>query len=78
MPTVKSILEEVNKLTPFERAEVIEHIIESFDIEPDPGIQRAWADEAEKRLNDYRNDKTGTVSEQEVFTEIKNLDKEIK
>ena len=78
MPTVKSILDDVNKLTPFERAEIIERIIESFDSEPGSDIQRAWADEAEKRLNDYRKGKTGTISEDEVFIEIEKLDKESK
>ncbi len=62
-------------LPPIERAELVERIIESFDVEPDNEIKKAWADEAEQRLADYQNGMADTVSEKEVFLAIKNHSK---
>ena len=68
--TAQHILNEVSRLSPIERAEIIERIIESFDTEPDPDIQKVWVEEAEKRLA-LHNDKPGkTLSEEEVFGRI--------
>lgn len=69
-PSVKKILDEVNKLSPFERAEVIDLILDSFDNRPDKDIEKAWIDEARRRIESYRKGETGTKTEEEVFSSI--------
>ncbi|OHD71504.1 MAG: hypothetical protein A2W19_15975 [Spirochaetes bacterium RBG_16_49_21] len=70
------VLLEFSNLSSFDRAELVEPLIESFDAEPDDEIKKAWAEEAEQRLADYRNGMADTVSEKEVFWAIKNHSKE--
>lgn len=43
-PQVKRILDEVNKLTPYERAEIIDLILDSFDNPVDKEVEKAWVD----------------------------------
>lgn len=69
-PQVKRILDEVNKLTPYERAEIIDLILNSFDNPADKDVEKAWVDEAKRRLAAYRDGKTGLKSEEEVFSSI--------
>ena len=62
----KELLDEAIKLKPQERFTLVEGLIESLD-EPDTSLDEMWADEAEKRLNAYRQDKLDGVSMEEVF-----------
>jgi putative addiction module component (TIGR02574 family) len=65
--STKKILAEVSRLSPMERAEIVELIIESFDTEPNEEITKAWVEEAERRLSEYRKGTSVTFSEKEVF-----------
>lgn len=60
------ILKEVLQLTPQERYIVVENILESLD-KPDESVDSIWADEAEKRLQNYRENRVETISFEEVF-----------
>lgn len=60
------ILKEVLRLTPQERYIVVENILESLD-KPDESVDSIWADEAEKRLQNYRENMVKTISFEEVF-----------
>ena len=60
------ILQEALRLTPQERYIVVESLLQSLD-KPDESIDRVWADEAEKRLQNYRDNKVKTISFEEVF-----------
>ena len=64
------IIEEALALKPQERYKVVESLLESLleslDI-PNPTIDTLWADEAEKRLENYRKNKIKTISFEEVF-----------
>jgi hypothetical protein len=44
-----TIFEEAQKLSPIERAELIELLIKSFDIKQSNGIDEQWAKETESR-----------------------------
>jgi len=68
--TTQRILDEVARLSPIERAEIIDRILESFDAEPDSGIAEAWVKEAERRLADYRAGEMSSLPEEEVFRRI--------
>jgi len=69
-PAIKRILDEVNKLTPFERVEIIDLILESFDNQSDKAIEKAWIDEARHRLESYKKGETDFSTEDEVFSSI--------
>ncbi len=62
----KDILEMAMKLKPAERFLIIEGLIKSLD-EPDKKIDEIWAEEAEKRLNAYRDGKVETIPVDEIF-----------
>ncbi|MEA1891793.1 MAG: addiction module protein [Campylobacterota bacterium] len=60
------ILQEALQLNPQERYIVVESLLQSLD-KPDDSIDNVWADEAEKRLQNYRNNKVETIPFEEVF-----------
>lgn len=60
------ILQEALQLNPQERYKVVETLLESLDV-PDENIDTIWADEAQKRLEDYRTNKVQAISFEEVF-----------
>ncbi len=69
-PELKRIYEDAKQLPPAERAELIERIIESFDADPGDEIQKAWADEAERRLALHKGGDGTALTEKEVFDRI--------
>jgi len=74
-PTTQQILNEASQLPPVERAELVERIIESFDGEPDESIRKAWVEESERRLADYKSGKAAVISEDEAFYRIEKDEK---
>jgi putative addiction module component (TIGR02574 family) len=60
------ILQEALQLNPQERYIVVESLLQSLD-KPDDSVDSVWADEAENRLKNYRDDKVQTISFEEVF-----------
>lgn len=63
---MQRILDEVSRLSPMERAELLDKIYESFDSEIDSEIKKARAEEAERRISEYRNGNIKSVSAEEV------------
>lgn len=64
----KEILKQALKLKPDERFMIIEGLLKSLD-EPDSLLDVLWAEEAEKRLNAYRNGTLEGISVEEIFQE---------
>jgi len=60
------ILQEALQLNPQERYMVVESLLESLD-KPDQEIDKVWADEAEKRLQNYSENKIETISFNKIF-----------
>jgi len=60
------ILQEALQLNPQERYIVVESLLQSLD-KPDESIDDVWADEAEKRLQNYRDNKVQTIPFEEIF-----------
>ncbi len=58
----EKITEEAKRLSPMERAEVVEGILASLDV-TDPDLDRKWAAEAQDRLDAYRR---GDVEAQDI------------
>lgn len=64
--SAEELLDEAMKLKPEERLTLVEGLIKSLD-EPDKKLDEIWAEEAEKRLNAYRNGKLEGVPMEEIF-----------
>lgn len=64
----KEILEQARDLKAEERFMIVEGLLKSLD-EPDRKIDEIWAEEAEKRLNAYRDGKLEGVPMEEIFRE---------
>ncbi len=64
----KEILEQAKDLKAEERFMIVEGLLKSLD-EPDRKIDEIWAEEAEKRLNAYRDGKLEGVPMEEIFRE---------
>ena len=62
----KEILYHAIALKPEERFIIVEGLLKSLD-EPDRKIDEIWAEEAEKRLNAYRNGRLEGVPMGEIF-----------
>ena len=62
----KEILEQAKGLKPEERFMIVEGLLNSLD-EPDRKIDEIWAEEAEKRVNAYRNGKLEGIPMEEIF-----------
>jgi len=60
------IIQEALQLNPQEHYIVVESLLQSLD-KPDESIDNVWADEAEKRLQKYRDKKVQTIPFEEVF-----------
>ena len=62
----KEILEQAIALKPEERFMIVEGLLKSLD-EPDRKIDEIWVEEAEKRLNAYRDGRLEGIPMEEVF-----------
>jgi putative addiction module component (TIGR02574 family) len=68
METSKALLEKALLLKPQERFMLIEGLLTSLD-EPDRVIDKAWQEEAEKRLSACRKSTLRCIPAEEVFGE---------
>ncbi|MGY6274260.1 addiction module protein [Methylomonas sp. MgM2] len=64
----QEILEQALRLRPDERFALIEGLLRSLD-KPDKQLDALWADEAEKRLNAYRDGLLEAIPMEEIFKE---------
>jgi len=64
----KDVLEKALELKPDERFMVVEGLIKSLDV-PDSSLDAIWAEEAEKRLNAYRDGNLEGIPMEEIFKE---------
>jgi putative addiction module component (TIGR02574 family) len=56
--SITSIAEEAERLSAADRVRLVEHLLATLD-KPDPEVDRAWAEESERRLDAYlRGDTT--------------------
>ena len=67
---VKALSQEARKLSPAERAELIDELITSLD-RPDPAIDELWTKEAEDRLAAYDRGEMGTHDISQVVAKLR-------
>ncbi len=70
MSTAKDILKEAILLEPTEKAKLVDHLITSLD-KPDKELDKLWAEEAESRLDAYKQGKLKSVLLGEVLSKYK-------
>ena len=70
MSTVKDILREAIQLEPTEKAKLVDQLITSLD-KPDKDLDKLWAEEAESRLDAYKQGKLKSVTLEEVLSKYK-------
>ncbi len=67
------VLEEARLLPPMERAELIEGLLDTFNMATRRSIDKAWAEEAESRIDAYDRGMIETVPVSKVFEEIERM-----
>jgi putative addiction module component (TIGR02574 family) len=65
----KEIIESALKLSPPEKLFIVESILKSLD-EPDKEIENIWIEEAEKRLQAYREGKLKGIPMEDIFKKM--------
>ena len=70
-PQADQILLDALKLTPVERAELVEHLLESFSFPDRKAIDEAWATEAEARIDAHDQGELKSKPASAVFDRIK-------
>ena len=66
MTITENIIKEASKLTPIEKAQLIDKLISILD-KPDKEIDQLWAGEAEDRLDAYDQGKIKAISLEKVL-----------
>ena len=67
---VKKLSEEIRKLTPAEQADLMDELLVLTHREPDPEIEKAWAEEAERRWQAYLRGEVKTIPSEKVFARV--------
>ena len=70
MATAEDILKEAISLRPSEQAKLVDQLISFLD-KPDSELDKLWAEEAESRLDAFKNGKLKSISLDEVLSKYK-------
>jgi len=72
MTEKSKILNEALKMSPAERAEIVDQLLQSLD-KPDEKIDALWKEEVENRIDAYEAGNAQTVSVQEMLDKYKDV-----
>jgi putative addiction module component (TIGR02574 family) len=68
--TATELLRDAMRLTPMDRAELIEALLRSFDVGSDQYVMQAWQSEAESRIDAFDAGELTDVSAEAMFDRI--------
>lgn len=71
--TLERIEQEILQLTPAQRAELVDFLVESLESTQPDEIQRLWIAEAKRRLSEVRSGNVKTIPGEEVLAEARRL-----
>lgn len=74
MHSIKDFIREASDLSVEDRAIIIDSLLRTLN-KPDPDIDRAWSEDARRRLDEMRSGRIRPVPGDEVFSRIKNFPK---
>jgi putative addiction module component (TIGR02574 family) len=66
----KQILKRALTLSPIERAELIEKLVQSFEFSDREKLDSLWANEAEKRIDAFEKGSLSAKSAKKIFKKI--------
>ena len=66
----EQILSEALRLPPTERAELIENLFSSFEFPSRGKIDELWAQEAERRINEFEKGMISAAPARDVLTDV--------
>lgn len=70
MATAVELLHEIEKLSPVERARIVDVVLRDI-IRPDSDIDRVWAQEASARWHAYKRGDIKSISYEEAMSKYK-------
>ncbi|MEW6037544.1 MAG: addiction module protein [Pseudomonadota bacterium] len=73
--TLEEITREALLLTPAQRAELADFLVESLDLTLPDEVQRLWIEEANRRLEEVRSGKVKAIPGEDVLAEARRLAK---
>jgi Putative addiction module component len=65
-PTAEEVLRSALSLSEAERASVAGILIESLEVEREPGVEEAWSKVIERRVRELRSGEVATISGSEA------------
>lgn len=65
------LIKDALSLPPGARAMLADHLLESLDWEQQKEIDAAWAEEAERRMQEIRDGKVQTIDGEQVMRELR-------
>jgi putative addiction module component (TIGR02574 family) len=71
--TLEEIRREALLLTPAQRAELADFLVESLDLTSPDEVQHLWIEEASRRLEEVRSGKAKTIPGEDVLAEARRL-----
>jgi putative addiction module component (TIGR02574 family) len=69
----EELLKEIFELSPVDKASIVDRILTSFEFSNNNEIEKAWIEEAENRIDNYKLGKIKAVPAELVFSNINNL-----
>jgi putative addiction module component (TIGR02574 family) len=70
-PQVSELLERALTLSTQERGELAARLIDSLDDQPaDEGVEEAWQEEIQRRMNDVRSGRVKTIPGEQVLKRL--------
>jgi putative addiction module component (TIGR02574 family) len=67
---IEQVTNQALSLPPIERTKLIDRLYESLRSDEERAVERAWAEESERRINAYGRGDTGSVSYQDMKREL--------
>ncbi|MDZ7718445.1 MAG: addiction module protein [Balneolaceae bacterium] len=72
----KQLIDEISDLPVDQRAKIADHILKTLNTS-DPNVEKAWFQEVETRMEEYRKGKVKLIPAEEVFKSLREItDKE--
>lgn len=69
---LKELIEEINDLPIDLRIEIVSQIIQGINA-PDPEIEKAWAKEARRRLDEFERGETEAIPGEQVMKQLRKI-----
>ena len=70
MATPEEILKEAISLRPLDQAKLVDQLIACLDT-PDPELDKVWAEEAESRLDAFKNGELKSITLKNILSKYK-------